>query len=223
MGFRRIAGLSAAAVLTLGAAPAAPSPSWIEAPTYPEMAAVYPAKARADRLAGQAQVTCTVTLNGRLSDCAVIRQTPAGYGFDDAAHKLVGRLRAAPGPGVFAGAEVRFLLTFRPEMAERKPVFLNDPTWADLPALADFQATFPKTENGVNHVRVVLACDVAAGGALAGCAVESEDPPGQGYGAGALTLVPKIKVGLMTPEGQPTVGAKVRVPIRYELTPEPRS
>jgi hypothetical protein len=105
-------------------------------------------------------------------------------------------------------------------MASAKPVLESNITWAALPAITDFQASFPKSENGVNHVRVVMDCSVAAGGALAGCGVESEEPGGQGYGAGALALAPKIRVGLLTGDGVPTVGARVRVPIRYELTPQ---
>jgi hypothetical protein len=91
--------------------------------------------------------------------------------------------------------------------------------WLALPTAAEFQAAFPKTESGANRVRIVLLCDVAAGGALAGCAVESEEPAGQGYGAAALALTPKIRVGLLSAGGVPLVGAKIRVPVRYEITP----
>jgi hypothetical protein len=88
-----------------------------------------------------------------------------------------------------------------------------------MPAAEDFQATFPKTENGVNHVRVVLGCTVGADGALDGCAVNSEDPAGQGYGAGALALATKFRLQPWGADGEPMVGAHINLPIRYELTP----
>ena len=95
---------------------------------------------------------------------------------------------------------------------------ITRPAWAALPTAQDFQASFPKAANGVNQVRVVLACTVADGGALAGCTVVQEEPAGQGFGAGALALAPKFRVGPWSQDGQPTIGAKVRVPIRYQLT-----
>jgi hypothetical protein len=212
--------LLAAGLEGLGPAATAPTPVWVEAPTYADAAAVYPAKAKEAHVAGKAVMSCTVTMNGRLADCAAIAAAPAGLGFDDAAHRLMPKLRTQMGGGVRSGSEVRFTIAFTPEMADARPALEGNITWAALPAIADFQASFPKSENGVNHVRVVMDCDVAAGGALAGCGVESEEPTGQGYGAGALALAPKIRVGLLTADGVPTVGARVRVPIRYELTPQ---
>jgi protein TonB len=87
-----------------------------------------------------------------------------------------------------------------------------------MPGIQDFQATFPKTANGVNSVRVVLACTVQTDGGLGDCAVDSEEPPGQGYGQGALALAFKFRVGPWSQDGQPTLGAKLKLPIRYALT-----
>jgi hypothetical protein len=128
-------------------------------------------------------------------------------------------MHAVPGSEAADGKELRLNIAFRPEMIDAAAYVALDPVWLALPSAAEFQAAFPKTENGVNHVRVVLLCDVAAGGALAGCTVDSEEPAGQGYGPAALALAPKIRVGLLSASGVPLVGAKVRVPIRYEMTP----
>nr|MEA2799222.1 hypothetical protein [Phenylobacterium sp.] len=49
--------------------------------------------------------------------------------------------------------------------------------------------------------------------------VDQEEPAGQGFGEGALALASKFRVGPWSLDGEPTVGAKLRVPIRYELTP----
>jgi hypothetical protein len=218
----RLIAIPAAGALSLAASAAfaAVTPTWAEAPTYADAAAVYPAKAKAEHVAGSAVMSCTVTLNGRLSDCAAIAAQPEGMGFDDAAHRLTPKFRAELGSGVRSGSEVRFTIGFTPEMAGAGPPLEKNITWAALPAISDFQASFPKSANGVNHVRVVMDCSVGAGGLLSGCGVESEEPTGQGYGAGALALTPKIRVGLLTADGVPTVGARVQVPIRYELTPQ---
>jgi protein TonB len=96
---------------------------------------------------------------------------------------------------------------------------VRTPTWAALPSVADLQAAVPKTEGGPNNVRVTLVCDVQAGGSLSGCAVDREEPAGQGFGSAILALAPKFQVALMSAEGMPTVGAKVRVPVRFDLKP----
>jgi TonB family protein len=213
-------GVAPLAILCLGAAGASPPLDWVEAPTYAQAAALYPADAKAHPVSGQATLSCTVAYSGRLSDCVALAVSPDGQGFDEAARKLARQLRLRQGPGTSSGDEVRFQVKFPAEMATGAPTVEDRPAWAAIPPISDFQATFPKTENGVNHVRVVLACDVKAGGALSDCDVASEDPAGQGYGQAALALGPKFRVGLMTTDGAPTVGTRVHVPIRYELTPE---
>lgn len=192
---------------------------WIDAPTYAETAAAFPERARVTGEGGRALLTCGERADGTLKDCAVADETPGGRGFGAAARKLAARLRADRPAGAPVGADVRVIIAFAPQMARGGDYVASNPVWTALPSAADFQASFPKTANGVNSVRVTLVCEVVAGGALSACRVESEDPAGQGYGAGALALAPKIRVGLLTVDGVPIVGAKVRVPLRYELTP----
>jgi hypothetical protein len=93
------------------------------------------------------------------------------------------------------------------------------PVWLALPSAADFQASFPQTANGVNDVRVTLVCQADDRGALSQCAVDREEPAEQGYGQGALSLAPKFRLGPWSRDGLPTAGAKVRVPIHYQMTP----
>jgi hypothetical protein len=147
----------------------------------------------------------------------VMGETPRGYGFGSAARKLAQQsLRAA---GVAKDAEVRVPITFSPDLAKGGTMTVKTPKWAALPSVTEIQAAVPKTEGGPNNARVTLVCDVQAGGSLNGCAVDREEPAGQGFGPAILTLAPKFKVELMSAEGMPTVGAKVRVPVRFDLKP----
>jgi hypothetical protein len=180
------------------------------------MAAAYPAKGKAAGLGAGVELTCEIARTGHPKNCEALAEKPSGYGFGFAARKLAEHLRVAD-PAMI-GKEVRIPVTFDPAVLKGEPT-ITRPAWAVLPTASDFQASFPKAANGINEVRVVLACTVADGGALAGCAVDQEEPAGQGFGAGALVLAPKFRVGPWSLDGQPTVGAKVRVPIRYELTP----
>lgn len=194
--------------------------AWIAGPSLAQVAAHYPDGAKAAGHAGRAELSCTVAAQGRLRDCAAIGESPRGEGFGNAARQVARDLRAGLSGAIHDGSEVRVMVAFDPAML--RPGFVApDPTWTALPSAADFQATFPKTQNGVNDVRVTLLCDAQADGSLSGCTVADEAPAGEGYGAGALALGPRFKVAPWTPQGYPTAGAKVRVPIHYKLTPVP--
>lgn len=180
------------------------------------MAAAYPAKAKAAAVGGSVELTCTINREGRPRTCAVLKETPGNYAFGTAARRLAEKMRV--NELNLRGQDVLVPVTFNPDVLKPDGMAITKPAWATMPSVEDFQATFPKTANGVNSVRVVLACTVTNSGALGGCSVDSEDPPGQGYGQGALALATKFRVGPWSQDGQPTIGARLKLPIRYELT-----
>jgi TonB family protein len=208
--------IAAVAALCAGAAHAQSAATWVEAPSVADVTAAYPAKAKAAGVGGMVNLSCEISHEGRPHNCAAIGEQPSGYGFGFAARKLAEKMRV--GETGLSGQEVRIPVTFDAAMAKGEAPTILKPAWAELPAATDFQASFPKTANGVNEVRVALVCAVAAGGALSGCTVDREEPAGQGYGQGALALAPKFRVGPWSQDGLPTAGAKVRVPLRYQLT-----
>lgn len=61
------------------------------------------------------ELECRVSDEGRLTDCAVISETPSGQGFGDAARRAAGRARlnARTFDRAAAGAKVRFTTRFR--------------------------------------------------------------------------------------------------------------
>jgi TonB family protein len=205
-----------AALIALSAAPAAAQVAWTAAPTAAEMAAAYPEKARAAGVGGAVDLACSVAPSGTLNDCDVVGELPRGMGFGAAARQLARKLKPA---GMNRGAELKVPITFAPELAKGGVVTVKTPQWTALPSVTELQAAVPKTEGGPNDVRVTLVCDVQAGGALGGCAVDREEPAGQGFGEAILALAPRFKTSLMSIEGMPTVGAKVRVPVRFALKP----
>lgn len=210
--------LAGGVLATSAAGPVLAAPQWTEAPTFQDVAKAYPSRARAAHVGGSATVTCTVSPSARLRTCGVLDETPGGYGFGNAARKLAERLVATPSSAP-EGKELRVTLRFRPEMAAGGGYIASDPVWITVPSAQDFHDTLSKARASLDHIRVVLLCDVAERGSLAGCQAESEAPAGQGLGAAALELAPKIRVGLLAADGTPLVGAKVRVPIRYDLMP----
>jgi len=199
------------------AAPAVAQTAWTAAPTAAEMAAAYPAKAKAEGIGGAVELMCTAARDGAMTACDVLGESPRGYGFGSAARKLTQQsLKAA---GVAKDTEVRVPITFSPDLAKGGTATVKTPQWTALPSVTDMQAAVPKGEDGPNNARVTLVCDVQPGGSLSGCTVDREEPTGHGLGPAILALAPKFQVGLMSAEGMPTVGAKVRVPVRIDLKP----
>ena len=204
-------------VVLCAAVPAAAQTAWTAAPTAAEMAAAYPAKAKAEGVGGAVELMCTATRTGAMIACDVLGESPRGYGFGSAARKLAQQsLRAA---GVAKDTEVRVPFTFSPDLANGGAATVKTPQWTALPSVTDMQSVVPKGEDGPNKALVTLVCDVKPGGSLSGCAVDREEPTGHGLGPAVLALAPKFQVGLMSAEGMPTVGSKVRVPVRFDLKP----
>ncbi len=190
--------------------------SWSEAPSVSDIAAAYPARARAAGVSGTVNLTCEMGRDGHPKDCEALTEKPSGYGFGAAARKLAEKLKDE-GTNLYH-QNIFIPVTFDAAVLKGEAM-VSKPEWVSLPTAADLNATFPKTENGVNQVRVVLGCTVEPGGSLGGCAVADETPPGQGYGAGALALASKFRLEPWSADGAPTAGAKIKLPIRYELTP----
>lgn len=91
-------------------------PRWIARPTPDQMMRAYPMRAQRDGVEGSATLRCAVTARGGLTDCAVLSESPGGYGFGRAAMQLSRHFRLSPrtvdGQAV-EGALVTIPLTFQ--------------------------------------------------------------------------------------------------------------
>lgn len=198
---------------------APPNLAWMEAPTYADVVAAYPKKARAERVGGRATLACGMTREGRLSNCEVISSNPRNYGFDGAARALAKsfRLQVTTPGDVAAARDLMFHLpvTFDPGMLDQKEPVVGKPNWAALPEADAIVAAFEGLK-APGTVRVQLRCVVQPAGYVGQCTVGSEQPAGIGAGTAALSLAPSFRLTTWTAEGLPTVGSTVTIPLRYE-------
>jgi TonB family protein len=201
-----------------GTAPAAMA--WLEAPTFADLAAAYPRRARQTPLPGHATISCAFSSRGRLTNCRVIGEEPKDQGFGSAALALADRFKA---PADLQGkplhdATVQLPFTFDPALLGAGQPAVGKPQWAALPSAEETAQAFGAvSKSGVGGtVRVVLACTVQAGGGVSDCKVAREEPAGQGVGQAAMGLIPHFKLTTWTIEGLPTVGATINIPLRYE-------
>ena len=124
---------------------------------------------------------CTIEVSGNLAPCTLEEETPLGYGFGDAALKLSRLFRMAPGTRngqPIVGGTIHIPIEFSVPGAAQPP-----------PGLAAALAFYPAPARAA-HVsgEATLRCARNAHLALEDCALVSESPGGQGFGAAALAM-----------------------------------
>lgn len=72
------------------------NPDWLQKPTGDDMERFYPRKAKDEFVSGRATITCEVPAGGFLTQCRVVRESPGGYGFGEAALSLGPLFRMSP-------------------------------------------------------------------------------------------------------------------------------
>lgn len=195
---------------------------WRKAPTFAEVLAAYPGKAKADKVGGAVTLGCRIGRDGRLSACEIVREAPERYGFGVAARRLASlfetAVERADGQSI-AGGYAHLNVTFAAASIETQDPVIGRPEWVSLPNIEDMSAVVPDAAKAQKafKARAVINCQVGASGELETCGVQSEEPAGLGYGDAAVALSRRFKLAIWTDEGLPIVGGKVRVPIRFDL------
>ncbi|HZK98518.1 MAG TPA: TonB family protein [Caulobacteraceae bacterium] len=191
-----------------------------------QMLSHYPAPARAAGVEGEAALQCARQEHGAPRDCMLVSEEPAGYDFGAAALGLAALAHENP---KIADRATGYLLTFsfKLDPASITPLVLGmpheygGPDWTHKPSSDDINRAFPRRSLGSGlSTQVVLQCTVTAAGLLTGCVAHV--PPGQSdFEASAMRLVPLFKMNPPTMDGEPTGGATVNIPIRFN-DPNPR-
>lgn len=220
MNIAAILALSSAVFMAGPASAKAPAETaWIQAPSFTDVAAAYPAAAKAKGQAGEVVLSCVFGEAGRLIKCDTTAETPKAAGFAAAAQGLIGQFRGPAETPV--GRRVRVAFKFAADDLQARAV--GHPEWVSFPTPAQFQAVFPDAASkaGVLKAKAVMDCRVTAVGALADCQPISEDPAGYGLGQAILPLGEAFRLKIWTADGLPVVGGVVRAPIRYDMKQAP--
>ncbi|WP_454758353.1 TonB family protein [Caulobacter segnis] len=161
---------------------------------------------------GKAALDCVAAQGGKLVDCKIAKEDPAGQGFGQAALSVVGyeRIKTEDAAGATtAGRPVRTSFEF---LAPGD----SNPDWLRKPTGQQIANVFPKKaiEDGIGG-KAAIACMVTVEGFLQNCKVLSESPKDYDFGLAGLQLAPQFR---MTPKmrgGQAVPGGTVAIPISW--------
>ncbi len=199
---------------------------WAEAPTFSDVEAAWPAAA-GDLSEGVGVIRCRVQPDGRLSNCGIAGQTPWGSPFGGAARTLAEKFRVRLTPEEakeFTVADLTFSVRFfNPATAPGKARRIVGPEWIRKINPEKIVALYPAAaaDKGVTSGVGVADCFVAPDGSLTDCKVAREGPEGLGFGAAAVAVAGITQMNPWSPEGRPSHGVRIKLPINFSLAPEP--
>ena len=203
------------------------APQFIVAPVYLARPQYSPQIVEYGR---NASVTLAVRINARggVENARVVRNTSQNQAIAQEALRLAMGARYPPDPSG-AGYETRLDVNFEvsPELGgDGKPgevamtgalVSLSDLPIERRPDGRAFARHYPERAAARDtEGRVVLLCSVEFDGSFRCTAIE-ENPVGFGFGAAAVMIAREFRVARQYPDGRPTAGNQVRVPIVFRL------
>jgi TonB family protein len=207
------------------------NPDWLRKPTEPEVAGWFPLRARADRVSGRATIDCAVTRGGGLSDCRVASESPAGYGFGDAALMMAPSFameapaaKGTPVGHVRVQTSIEFQTAPVVKLSAPRGGLIDNPPWSAAPTVAQVAAAFPTNESyGFPYGHVVLMCRELSDGSVTDCGIASETPAGYGFARAALRLVGDFRVADAQPNRNSSAEIYVSIPFDFRdpTAPQP--
>lgn len=182
-------------------------PHWAAAPTWDQVREIAPDSE------GVAVARCRVWQDGTLSQCNALSSTPAGGGLGRAAERLGHHFRiSTEGLPPFDGeVQVDVPVAF----TRTRPDYVARAAWEGLPTGAELEASLRAVAQAApdRTARATLDCAIGAEGRLQDCRVTSATPAAAG--PALLPLMSRFVAGPWSEDGYPTIGARVRLPLRY--------
>ncbi len=97
------------------------------------------------------------------------------------------------------------------------PPAILEPDWLSQPSAADIARAYPARARAAKEQGLAtLSCTVREDGRLAMCLAAHEYPAGFGFGAAAMSLVPKFCMKPVARDGTPTAERTVKVVVQFQ-------
>ena len=195
--------------------------SWLPFSAAPDAAAVQAVFARLPAAApSRVSFRCRLTGDGRLTQCDA-SPTTMPFAALGAVRGLLKDFRVDPAaikqPGAGQWRAEHDLRRFRSHPWGREPhATCARVDWLRQPLESGVELYPPEAAKaGVLSGRGSVDCAVSAQGMLTDCKVIGEAPAGLGFGAAAVIMAQAMQVNLWTRDGEPAVGARVKMPLTF--------
>ncbi|KRA61856.1 hypothetical protein ASD79_07055 [Caulobacter sp. Root655] len=185
-------------------------PSYAQRAKSADVAAAYPKAAFARKISGDVDLNCTAAPDGRLADCKVVKEEPAGMGFGEAALGLSAkdRVKAKDDNGVpIVGRRFEWSYNF---LAPGD----SNADWMTKPTVYQLMGVYPVAarHRPPTTAKATITCKVNEEGFLRDCKPVFEAPENMGFGAAALQLSTLFRMKPKIRNGKP-VETEVTIPI----------
>ena len=196
------------------------------APVASQVAAVFPPAAAAAHTFGRVVFTCGLASGGKLTGCEVQMSATRRAGFEEAAKRLLPLFKVNVGslpPDKLDSLRTTVAFDFSERALAADPDrYVRQIDWVRSFDADTVVKAYPKeaVDAGVLSGGATLDCRIGPDGALGGCTVVSESAPGLGFGAAAVAVGSVMQANLWTRDGEPTAGARVKLPLKFVYTGE---
>jgi TonB family protein len=186
-------------MLAMAAEAAQPRPAptqadWITPPTAIDAMKYYPAEAQKNGVSGSAVIECTLQVSGDLRNCQLASETPAGWGFGEAALAAAPQLKARP----YSINGVPY------EGSLKTPIVFRFP---ETPVIAP--VTMPAADSLAGSA--AINCRVAADLRFEACTLLSATP--EALGPAALRAADQLRA-----PSSLAAGARIEIPLNFSAT-----
>ncbi len=191
------------------------------APVASQVAAVFPPAAAAAHTFGRLVFDCKIGKDGALTPCEVQLNTSPRAGLDFAARRLLPLFKARIGafpPDKLASLRTTVVFDFSARTLAADPDrYVRQLDWVRSFDADSVVKAYPKeaVEAGVLNGGATVECRIGADGTLTNCTSLQESAPNLGFGAAAVAVASVMQANLWTRDGEPAVGAKVKLPLKF--------
>lgn len=207
-------------------------PDWLRKPRAADLMAVWPTEAYRQAKGGAATISCLVSVQGALYECAVVTERPAGEHFGAAAVALAPQFLMKPallnGQPVVSAVSVPIVFKMasgaKPQPAPRRPDLNPDKgmvsaamAWVQAPGYAAVVAAYP-AKAMETHLggRATLDCRFDRMGRLRNCVTITEEPKQRGFAKAAMDLANQFRAAPTLPDGRPIDRVSVQLPFVFD-------
>lgn len=190
--------------------------AWSRTPSRSDVQKAFPSSAKV--AVGDATLRCTVTQQGLLSPCRVLKEKPARQGFGEAAKGLAPLFWDDLSPEIAEGwGTITTDVAIHFEKAEvdnRPPPVAR---WLRRISLDEANALYPAEAKagGISKGQVRVKCRIAAEGKLSNCETISETPVGYGFGKAGIATAAVMRLDAWDPAGYPMEGRELVIPMNF--------